>query len=171
MFAISGGGALGPHGHTVRAALGIGTAKPVTVNRPRARKGVALSGKKHKQSGGGIQGLMIIGAHSIVYSKNAEADRKFLRAVLGLSGTDAGGGWLIFGLPPAELAVHPSDSNDVHELYFMCDDIEEFVSTLKKKNVECSPIENQRWGLLTRVSLPGGGKIGVYEPRHERPNK
>ncbi len=86
---------------------------------------------------------MIIGAHSIIYSKNPEADRSFLRDVLGMPHVDVGEGWLIFGLPPAEVAVHPGDENDVHEFYLMSDDI--------------------------KVTLPGGGKLGVYQPRHERP--
>jgi hypothetical protein len=112
---------------------------------------------------------MIIGAHSIVYSKNADADRRFLREVLKLPGVDVGGGWLIFGLPPAEVAVHPSDENDVHEFYLMVDDIDAFVRDLASRNVPCAPVRNQGWGLLTELTLPGGGKFGVYEPRHARP--
>jgi hypothetical protein len=112
---------------------------------------------------------MIIGAHSIVYSKNADADRAFLRNVLKLPGADVGGGWLIFGLPPAEVAVHPSDENDVHEFYLMVDDVEAFVGDLASRNVACAPVRNQGWGLLTEVTLPGGGKLGVYQPRHARP--
>jgi hypothetical protein len=112
---------------------------------------------------------MIIGAHSIVYSKKADADRAFLRDVLKLPGADVGGGWLIFGLPPAEVAVHPSDENDVHEFYLMVDDVEGFVRDLASRNVACAPVRNQGWGLLTEVQLPGGGKLGVYEPRHARP--
>ncbi len=112
---------------------------------------------------------MIIGAHSIIYSTKAEADRAFLRDVLQLSNVDVGGGWLIFGLPPAEVAVHPSEENDVHEFYLMCDDVEEFVAAMKKRGVSCAPVQNQGWGLLTQVTLPGGGKLGVYQPRHARP--
>ena len=112
---------------------------------------------------------MIIGAHSIIYSRNPDADRAFLRDVLHLPGVDAGGGWLIFGLPPAEVAVHPSDSNDVHELYLMCDDVEAFVADMKKRAVACGPVQNQGWGLLTEVTLPGGGKLGIYQPGHARP--
>ena len=111
---------------------------------------------------------MIIGAHSILYSRDADADRTFLHDVLGLRGVDAGGGWLIFGLPPAELAVHPSDRNDVHELYLMCDDIDELVAEMKRRKVPSSPIEKPPWGLLTYVSLPGGGRLGVYQPKHAR---
>jgi hypothetical protein len=107
---------------------------------------------------------MIIGAHSIIYSRNPDADRAFLRDVLNLPGVDVGGGWLIFGLPPAEVAVHPSDSNDVHEFYLMCDDVEAFVADMKKRAVACGPVQNQGWGLLTQVTLPGGGKLGVYQP-------
>ena len=112
---------------------------------------------------------MIIGAHSIIYSKDSEADRAFLKDVLQLPNVDVGHGWLIFGLPPAEVAVHPSDENDVHEFYLMCDDIEAFIAEMKKNKMLCGPVHNQGWGLLTQVVLPGGGKLGVYQPRHARP--
>ena len=112
---------------------------------------------------------MIIGAHSIIYSANPEADRAFLRDVLQLTSVDVGGGWLIFGLPPAEVAVHPSDANDVHEFYLMCDDVAAFIGQMGKRGVACGPVQNQGWGLLTSVTLPGGGKLGVYQPRHARP--
>jgi hypothetical protein len=112
---------------------------------------------------------MIIGAHSIIYSKSPEADRAFLRDVLALPNVDVGDGWLIFGLPPAELAVHPSGENDVHELYLMCDDVEAFVAAMAQRRLSCSPVQNQGWGLLTQVTLPGGGRLGVYQPRHARP--
>jgi hypothetical protein len=112
---------------------------------------------------------MIIGAHSIVYSRNPEADRAFFRDVLELAGVDVGGGWLIFGLPPAEVAFHPSEENDVHELYLMVDDVEAFRASLAGRKVGCSPVEAMGWGLLTHVPLPGGGKLGVYQPRHARP--
>ena len=112
---------------------------------------------------------MIVGAHSIVYSANAAADREFFREVLGLPHVDAGDGWLIFGLPPAEVAVHPSEENDVHELYLMCDDVAAFVAAMKERRVTCGPVMNRGWGLLTEVTLPGGGKLGVYQPRHARP--
>ena len=111
----------------------------------------------------------IIGAHSILYSTNPEADRAFLRDVIGLTHMDVGGGWLIFGLPPAEVAVHPGEENDVHEFYLMCDDIESLVATMKKKNIACAPVKNLGWGLLTVLSLPGGGNLGIYQPRHGRP--
>ena len=112
---------------------------------------------------------MITGAHSIISSTNPEADRAFLRDVLRLPHVDAGDGWLIFGLPPAEVAIHPSGRNSVHEFYMMCDDIESFIATMEKSNVACSPVRNQGWGLLTQVTLPGGGTLGVYQPRHVRP--
>ena len=112
---------------------------------------------------------MIVGAHSIIYSTNPDSDRKFLRDVLKLPNVDVGEGWLIFGLPPAEVAVHPSDENDVHEFYLMCDDVEAFIADMKKRRIDCSPVHNQGWGLLTLVTLPGGGKLGVYQPRHARP--
>jgi hypothetical protein len=112
---------------------------------------------------------MITGAHSIIYSTNPEADRAFLRDVLKLPHVDVGHGWLIFGLPPAEVAVHPSEKNDVHEFYLMCDDVKVFVATIKEHNISCDEIQDQGWGVLTHVTLPGGGKIGVYQPRHARP--
>jgi len=112
---------------------------------------------------------MIIGAHSIIYSTRPEADRRFLRDVLKLTHVDVGEGWLIFGLPPSEVAVHPADENDVHELYLMCDDVEAFVAEMKTNGIACGPVRNQGWGLLTQVALPGGGKLGVYQPRHARP--
>jgi hypothetical protein len=112
---------------------------------------------------------MIIGAHSIIYSTSPEADRAFLRDILELTSVDVGGGWLIFGLPPAEVAVHPSGENDVHEFYLMCDDVKVFAARMGRNNVACGPVQNLGWGLLTHVMLPGGGKLGVYQPRHARP--
>jgi catechol 2,3-dioxygenase-like lactoylglutathione lyase family enzyme len=112
---------------------------------------------------------MIHGAHVIVYSTNAEADRAFFRDVLGYRYADAGHGWLIFALPPAEVAVHPAEKNGAHELYLMCDDVEAFVAAMKKKGVDCSPVQTMGWGSLTHLTLPGGGKLGVYQPRHASP--
>jgi hypothetical protein len=112
---------------------------------------------------------MIIGAHSIIYSRKPEADRAFLRDVLRLPNVDVGEGWLIFGLPPAELAVHPGPRNNVHEFYFMCADVETFVSAMARHGISCSPVRAMGWGRLTQVKLPGGGRLGVYQPRHARP--
>jgi hypothetical protein len=112
---------------------------------------------------------MIIGAHAIISSTHPDDDRAFFRDVLKLTNVDVGGGWLIFGLPPAEVAVHPSDTNDVHEFYLMCDDVEAFVAAMEQRNIACGPVQNQGWGLLTRLTLPGGGTLGVYQPRHARP--
>jgi hypothetical protein len=112
---------------------------------------------------------MIVGAHAILHSRRPEADRAFLRDVLRLPHVDAGQGWLIFGLPPAEVAVHPADANDVHELYLMCADVSTFVAAMTRRGVACGPVSDRGWGVLTQLSLPGGGKIGVYEPRHARP--
>jgi predicted enzyme related to lactoylglutathione lyase len=109
---------------------------------------------------------MITGAHIIVYSKDPEADRAFFRDVLKFSSVDAGHGWLIFALPPTEGAFHPSEKNDVHELYFMCDDLKATMESLKGKKVKCGPVTEERWGLLTHLSLPSGGKIGLYQPKH-----
>jgi hypothetical protein len=112
---------------------------------------------------------MIIGAHSIIYSKSPEVDRAFLREVLKLPSVDVGEGWLVFGLPPSEVAVHPSEKNNVHEFYLMCDDVETLVTSLSDRGIKCSKVENLAWGSLTHVTLPGGGKLGVYQPRHARP--
>jgi len=112
---------------------------------------------------------MITGAHAIVYSRDADADRAFFRDVLGFPSVDAGGGWLIFALPPAEIAVHPSDKNDVHEFYLMCDDVKTLMAEMKAAKVECSPLHEERWGSITRLTLPGGGKLGVYQPKHASP--
>ena len=111
---------------------------------------------------------MITGAHSIIYSKDPEADRTFFRDVLQLTNVDVGQGWLIFGLPPAEVAVHPGE-NEEHEFYLMCDDVNAFVAEMKTKNVTCGNVQDMGWGLLTQLTLPGGGKLGVYQPRHARP--
>jgi hypothetical protein len=112
---------------------------------------------------------MIHGAHVIIYSKDSEADRAFFRDVLKYDSVDAGRGWLIFALPPAELAVHPSDENDTHELFFMCDDVHVFIAEMQAKDVACSPVDEQRWGSITRLTLPGGGRLGVYQPKHPSP--
>jgi len=109
---------------------------------------------------------MILGAHVIVYSKDAEADRGFFRDTLGFPSVDAGQGWLIFGLPAAEAAFHPADSNDDHELFLMCDDLKSEMKALSDKGVTCSEAEEAPWGSITRIQLPGGGKIGLYQPKH-----
>ncbi|MFZ0321205.1 MAG: extradiol dioxygenase [Candidatus Sulfotelmatobacter sp.] len=112
---------------------------------------------------------MINGAHVVIYSKDAEADRVFFRDVLKFSSVDAGHGWLIFAMPPMEVAFHDSEKNDQHELYFMCDDIAATLKDLRAKKVEVSEVSEERWGKVAKVTLPGGGKIGVYEPKHASP--
>ena len=114
---------------------------------------------------------MINGAHIVIYTKDPEADRAFFRDVLKLSSVDGGHGWLIFAMPPFEAAFHDSEKNDQHELYFMCDDIRETLKDLKSKKVKVSDVSEQRWGKVASFSLPGGGKIGVYEPKHPSPLK
>jgi len=109
---------------------------------------------------------MISGAHVIIYSKDAEADRAFFRNVLRFESVDAGHGWLIFALPPGEAAFHPSDQNGPHELYFLCDSLKTEMAALAKKGVACSDVQEERWGSITRIGLPGGGKIGLYQPKH-----
>jgi catechol 2,3-dioxygenase-like lactoylglutathione lyase family enzyme len=108
---------------------------------------------------------MINGAHVIVYSKDAEADRAFFKDVLGFPSVDAGHGWLIFALPPAEAAFHPGD-NGAHQLYLMCDDLKSEMASLAAKGVACEEVQEPPWGFLTTVQLPGGGKLGLYQPKH-----
>lgn len=120
---------------------------------------------------------MIHGAHFLIYSKDPEADRAFFRDVLELRAVDLGHNWLIFAMPPTELAVHPADSNFVqkhaeHELlgcvlYLMCDNLDKTIESLKAKDVSCSSIEKARWGAFTIVRLPSGGGIGLYQPAHQ----
>ena len=113
---------------------------------------------------------MITGAHAIIYTADADADRAFFDDVLGLPSVDAGGGWLIFGLPPAELAAHPHATGGAHELYLMCDDVYATVEELQAKGVELArAISDEGFGLLTAIRLPGGGQLGLYEPRHPSP--
>lgn len=112
---------------------------------------------------------MINGAHVVIYSKDAQADRNFLKDILGTSSLDAGHGWLILALPASEAAVHPAAENDRHELYLMCDDLQQTMAELRAKDVACDEVVEARWGFITRISLPGGGKLGLYEPRHPRP--
>ncbi len=112
---------------------------------------------------------MINGGHVIVYSRDAEADKTFFREVLKFPHADAGRGWLIFRLPPSEVAVHPSDENDMHEFYLMTDDLDMEMAALKKAGVACEPASQQGWGRFTRIRLPGGGTLGLYQPRHPRP--
>ena len=109
---------------------------------------------------------MISGAHVIVYSKDATADRAFFRDVLGFKSVDAGHGWLIFALPAAEAAFHPSNENGPHELYFMCEALQTEMASLANKGVKCSEVEEARWGSIAKISLPGGGEIGLYQPKH-----
>lgn len=109
---------------------------------------------------------MISGAHMIVYSKNTEADRTYFRDILKFKSVDAGHGWLIFALPPAEAAFHPSGENGVHELYLMCDNLKVEMASLAKKGVECSEVHQERWGSITKMRLPGGGELGLYQPKH-----
>jgi catechol 2,3-dioxygenase-like lactoylglutathione lyase family enzyme len=109
---------------------------------------------------------LVSGAHAIVYSRDAEADRAFFRDVLGLAHVDAGGGWLIFALPPSEVAVHPGEEDGGHELYLTCDDLQATVKALKAKKAKVSPVRSLQWGDLVQVTLPGGGEIGLYQPKH-----
>ncbi len=112
---------------------------------------------------------MIFGAHVIVYSRDATADRAFFGDVLGFSSVDAGHDWLIFALPPAEAAVHPAEANVGHELYFMCDDLMAEMAALRGKGVRCSEVEEARWGSVTKIRLPGGSEVGLYQPTHPSP--
>jgi catechol 2,3-dioxygenase-like lactoylglutathione lyase family enzyme len=109
---------------------------------------------------------MIFGSHVIVYSRDATADRDFFREVLGFSSVDAGNGWLIFALPPAEVAVHPTEGTVLADLYFMCDDLQAEMQALAAKGVACSQVEEARWGSVTKITLPGGAEVGLYQPKH-----
>jgi hypothetical protein len=110
---------------------------------------------------------VIFGAHVIVFSNDASADRAFFRDVLGYPSVDAGHDWLIFALPPTELAVHPADEQVGHELYLMCDALQAEIVALTSKGVQTSNVEEARWGSVTKISLPGGGAIGLYQPKHQ----
>jgi hypothetical protein len=116
---------------------------------------------------------MIIGAHAIIYSEKADEVRDFLRDILDLRSVDAGRGWLIFALPPAEVAVHPGEGPGSHELYLLCDDLDATMAELTAKGVEFGPLSEERWGRLTSIKLPGGDTLPLYEPTHptaiERP--
>jgi catechol 2,3-dioxygenase-like lactoylglutathione lyase family enzyme len=109
---------------------------------------------------------MISGAHVILYSRDAEADRAFFRDVLAFRSVDAGHGWLIFALPPGEAAFHPSKESGPHELYLMCDSLKAEMASLAKKGVTCSEVQEARWGSITKMRLPSGGEIGLYQPKH-----
>ncbi len=110
--------------------------------------------------------MKFMGAHVILYSNNAEADRAFLRDVLEFPSVDAGHGWLIFKLPVAEGAVHPTEGPDRAELYLMCEDLDAMIKSLGDKKVTCGSVDEERWGRKTTIRLPGGGEIGLYQPRH-----
>src|SRR5262245_50064708 len=113
---------------------------------------------------------MITGAHTVIFTTDAERDREFFRDVLELPCVDAGGGWLSFALPPAELAAHPAEEGGQHELYFMCDDVETTVSDLRAKGVDFSrPVSEEGFGLVTAIRLPSGGELGLYQPKHPSP--
>jgi catechol 2,3-dioxygenase-like lactoylglutathione lyase family enzyme len=109
---------------------------------------------------------MITGAHVVIDSKDPEADRAFFRDVLGFPAVDAGGGWLIFALPPAEVAFHPAAENDRHALYFLCDDVRAVIGTAALGGAVSAPAVEERWGIRTTIRLPGGGEIGLYQPKH-----
>lgn len=111
----------------------------------------------------------INGAHLVIYSKDADADRAFFRDILGFKYVDADGGWLIFRLPPTEAAFHPDENSNGHELYLMCDNLREQMTELRSKGVKCSNIVEARWGSITKIRLPSGGEIGLYQPKHPIP--
>lgn len=117
---------------------------------------------------------MIIGTHVLLYSKDPDADRAFFSDVLQLPSVDAGGGWLIFALPPAEVAVHPAEpAADDHQslradLYLMCDDLPATIKSLEAKKIKCTEVHQERWGIVTTIQLPSGGEIGLYQPKHPK---
>jgi len=113
---------------------------------------------------------MIIGAHVMLESRNPSADKAFFGGVLKLPSVDAGAGFLIFGVPPAEVAIHDSDRNDMHQLYLMCEDALRFIAEMQRIGIVCAEPKEMPWGTLFDITLPGGGKLGVYEPHHPRPS-
>jgi hypothetical protein len=113
---------------------------------------------------------MLTGTHLIIYTRDADADRAFFRDILRLPSVDAGEGWLIFALPPAEIAFHPADRDAGHEIFLLCDDINALHGDLTGKGVQCGPIAQEPWGNITRVTLPGGSHLGIYQPKHARPH-
>jgi len=112
---------------------------------------------------------LISGAHVMIFTRDEDADRAFLLDVLEIPSIDGGGGWLIYKLPPAEMGVHGGEQNDVHHLYFMTESLDAAITQLASRGVECGEPFTASWGRATSVPLPGGGKIGLYEPRHARP--
>ena len=112
----------------------------------------------------------ITGAHMIVNSTNGDADRAFLRDVLGFPHVDVGRGWLIFALPESEIAIHPAETSS-HQIYLMVSDVRAFVAEMASRGITCSALDEQGWGVVTQLMLPGGGQVGIYEPRHARPPK
>lgn len=112
---------------------------------------------------------MIIGAHIMIQSRDHKADEAFLKDVMKFSSVEADKGFFIYGLPPAELAMHESDKNDSHEIFLMCDDIEAFAADMGKRGIDCTQPANRGWGTMAQVTLPGGGKLGIYQPHHKRP--
>src|SRR5688572_5030883 len=115
---------------------------------------------------------MIIGAHVVVASTDPDADHRFFRDVLNLTAVDAGGGYMIFGLPTSEASIHQTDGPvPQHELHFLCDDVNAFASDMKERGIECGPVEDQGWGVVVRITLPSGAPLSVYEPRHARPSE
>jgi catechol 2,3-dioxygenase-like lactoylglutathione lyase family enzyme len=109
---------------------------------------------------------MIFGAHVIVFTHDADADRAFFRDVLNMANVDSGGGWLIFEMPPSEIAFHPTDDRPTNEIYLLCDDLAEEIRRLEAKGVAFSQVDEERWGTVTRFILPGGTTIGLYQPKH-----
>jgi catechol 2,3-dioxygenase-like lactoylglutathione lyase family enzyme len=114
---------------------------------------------------------MITGMHAVIFTRNAEADRAFFRDVLGFASVDAGDGWLIFAAPPSEIACHPAESNEKHELFLMCDDVQGEIARLGSMGIKCTAVSDEGWGLLSTVRLPGGGDLGLYQPRHAIPHR
>ena len=109
---------------------------------------------------------MIIGTHAIIYAQDADRVRHFFREILGFTTADAGHGWLLFALPPAELGVHPADGGPHHELYLMCDDLAATIDHLKRNGIDCGEVHDAPWGSVTTIHIPGGATMGLYEPRH-----
>jgi hypothetical protein len=146
-----------PEGRVYGIARGFVYCRIVAVAKA-ASHGSTVSERKER--------VMITGAHVVMYTKDAEADRAFFRDVLGFKNVDAGRGWLIFALPPAEVAMHPAEHGDRAELYLMCSDLKAEIAELVKMDVVFEEPKKERWGMVTKIRLPSGESLGLYEPSH-----
>ncbi len=138
------------------------------VRAPRSVAGSSIATLRFRIALCDSRPVSISGAHVIIYSRDPEADRAFFRDVLDYPHVDAVNGWLIFKMPPAEVAIHPADEPAAHELYFMCNDLDATIAELAANGVSCTAVAEAQWGGLSRFQLPGGSEVSIYQPRHPR---